>query len=106
MPAIGAIAVITARPGAEDEVADLLYELVTATQAEAGCLLYSLQRGLEEPNVFVTVEKWASPDALQAHLSSPHVATALGRAGELLTEAPRIISFAPTGAGDTAKGTF
>ncbi len=55
MPAIGTTAIITAKPEAASEVESILSELATATQAEAGCILYSLNRGVQDPNVFITV---------------------------------------------------
>jgi quinol monooxygenase YgiN len=106
MPAIGTTAIITAKPEAADEVQSVLAELAQASQAEAGCLMYSLNRGLEEPHVFVTVEKWESTDALHQHLSSPHIAAALSRTGELLAEPPRIIATEPVPVGDSAKNTY
>ena len=54
----------------------------------------------------MTVEKWESLEALQAHLGSPHVAAVMARAGELLAEAPRIIATEPLAAGDPAKNTY
>lgn len=106
MPAIGTTAIITAKPESADEVEAALTELAAATHAEPGCIMYSLNRGLQEPNVFVTVEKWESPEALQAHLGSAHIAAALARTGELLTEAPRIIATASMPVGDAAKNTY
>jgi quinol monooxygenase YgiN len=106
MPAIGTTAIITAKPESADEVEAALVELAAATHAEEGCIMYSLNRGLQEPNVFVTVEKWESPQALQAHLSSPHITAALTRTGELLIEAPRIIATEPMAVGDAAKNTY
>ena len=106
MPAIGTTAIITAKPDAAAEVESVLAEMVEASQAEAGCLLYSLNRGLQEPNVFVTVEKWESLDALQQHLASPHIAAALSRTGELLVEPPRIIPTEPLPVGDATKNAY
>jgi quinol monooxygenase YgiN len=83
-----------------------LAELAEATQAEPGCIVYSLNRGLEQPNVFVTVEKWESADALQAHLHSAHIGAAMSRTGELLTEPPRIIATEPMPIGDPAKNVY
>jgi quinol monooxygenase YgiN len=106
MPAIGTTAIITAKPEAAAEVESILTELAAATQAEAGCIMYSLNRGLEEPHVFVTVEKWESADALQQHLGSPHIAAALSRTGELLAEPPRIIPTEPRPVGDSTKNAY
>lgn len=99
-------AVITGKPGTGDRLAPLLEALAVGTHGETGCLLYSLQRGLENTDQFVTVEKWTSTDALAAHLQSEHVQTALGSAGDLLAGAPMIIPSRPVAVGDPAKRTY
>ena len=96
-------AVITGVPGSGDRLQDMLIELTDGTHAEAGCLLYSLQRALENPDQFVTVEKWTSKQALDEHLTSPHVQAALAGAGEILAGPPMIIATQPVAAGDSAK---
>ena len=106
MPEIGTVAVITAKPEAADQVGAALAELAAATHAEPGCILYSLQRGLQETNVFVTVEKWTSEQALEQHLQSAHVQAVLAQAGDLLAEPPHIIPLGATNAGDPAKNTY
>ena len=106
MAEISTVALITARPGRGDELEGLLRPLAEATHGEDGCLLYSLQRGLQDRDVFVTVEKWASTDHLERHLASPHVAGALAGAGNLLAEAPRIVAAEMLAVGDPAKSAY
>ncbi|MGI8667165.1 MAG: putative quinol monooxygenase [Jatrophihabitans sp.] len=106
MAEISTVAVITAKPGSGPAVEAALRELAVATHAEPDCILYSLQRGLADPNVFVTVEKWVSQEALDAHLASPHVATALGLATEHLGAPLQIIATEPLDAGDIAKRSY
>ena len=106
MAEISTVAVITAQPGRGDELEALLRPLAEATHGEDGCVLYSLQRGLEERDVFVTVEKWESAGHLEQHLASPHVAAALAGAGDILAEPPHIIAAEPLTVGDPAKSTY
>lgn len=106
MSAISTVAVITAKPGSGDEVETILRTLAEATHGEEGCQLYSLQRGLEDSDVFVTVEKWASSADLAAHMASPHIAAALGAAGELLAVPPQIIPATPLTVGASDKNTY
>lgn len=106
MPEISTVAIITAKPEGAEQVAAELTKLADATHAEAGCLHYSLHRGLEDPNTFVTIEKWDSAESLQQHLASDHIAAALGATSELLTVPPQIVPAAPMAVGDPAKGTF
>jgi quinol monooxygenase YgiN len=106
MPALGTTAIIAAKPEAAGAIASILGELAQPTQADAGCLRYSLNGGLHEPHVFVTVEKWESTDALQQHLSSPHIAAEMSRAGQLLAEPPRIIPTEHRPVGEPGKNAY
>lgn len=106
MAEISTVAIITAKPGRGDELEPLLRSLAEATHGEDGCVLYSLQRGIQDRDVFVTVEKWESARHLEQHLTSPHVAGALAGAGDLLAEAPRIVAAEPLTVGDAAKSTY
>jgi quinol monooxygenase YgiN len=99
-------AVITGVPGSGDRLEALLVELAASTHAEAGCLLYSLQRAVENPDQFVTVEKWTGKAALDEHLTSPHVQAALAGAGEILAGPPMIIPTLPVAGGDAAKSRY
>jgi len=99
-------AVITGLPGSGDRLEKMLQELAAGTHAEAGCLLYSLQRAVENPDQFVTVEKWTDKAALDGHLTSPHLQAALAGAGELLAGPPMIIATLPVAAGDAAKTRY
>lgn len=96
-------AVITGVPGSGDRLQEMLVELTAGTHAEAGCLLYSLQRAVGNPDQFVTVEKWTTQQALDEHLTSPHVQAALAGAGEILAGPPMIIATRPVAGGDAAK---
>lgn len=106
MTEISTVAVITAKPGSGPTVEAALRELAAATHGEDECLLYSLQRGLADPDVFVTVEKWKSQAGLDAHLQSPHLQAALAAAGEHLAVAPQIIAAEALDAGEAAKRNY
>jgi quinol monooxygenase YgiN len=43
-----------------------------ATRAEAGCRDFVALRGVEDPDSFVLYERYASREAFEAHLASPH----------------------------------
>ena len=103
---IGTVAVIAGKPGTGDQLEAALRELAAATHGEEGCILYSLQRGVAEPDTFVTVEKWRSQEDLDAHMQSPHIAAALGAATDLLAKEIVIVPTNVLEVGDPAKGTF
>ena len=106
MSEVSTVAVITARPGRGDELEVLLRRLAEGTHAEDGCVLYSLQRGLQDRDVFVTVEKWESSGHLDAHLAGPAVQAALSGAEALLAGAPQIIPAEVLTVGDPAKSAY
>ena len=106
MTEISTVAVITAKPGSADGVGKALRELATATHTEDGCLHYSVHQGVQEPDVFVTIEKWRSQEDLDGHMASPHLQAALAAAGDLMAEPPRIIPARSLGVGADGKGAF
>ena len=106
MSEISTIAIITAKPGSGPDVEQALRQLAAASHAEPGCLLYSLQQGMRDPDVFVTVEKWDSLDSLEAHLASDHLAEALELTRHLLATEPQIIPAQPLAVGEPAKSTY
>jgi quinol monooxygenase YgiN len=81
---IHVIAIITTKPGQRAAVLELFQANVPAVRAEKGCIEYEAtidvapELSFQTPfgaDIFVVVEKWESPAALQAHLAAPHMAT-------------------------------
>ncbi len=79
---IHVLATITIVPGMRDAFLAEFFRLVPLVQGEAGCLEYGptvdvpsglAAQGPIRDNVVTVVEKWASLDALQAHLQAPHM---------------------------------
>jgi quinol monooxygenase YgiN len=95
MANLDVVAVIAAKPGSESVVAQALQSLVGPSRADSGCISYDLFASESVPGVFVTVEKWESQEALDAHLASPALAEALASAGEHLDGAPPIHPLRP-----------
>ncbi|MEP6843431.1 MAG: putative quinol monooxygenase [Pseudolysinimonas sp.] len=89
------VAVLTAKAGSEAVVREALEALVEPTRAEAGNRGYALYSSAADPTVFVTIEEWASQADLDAHLGTPHIATALQAAGDHLAAAPAIHPLIP-----------
>lgn len=86
------VAEINAQPGKEAELRALLNGFVEPTRKEAGCLKYDLHEQIDQPGRFFFLEEWSSPEALAAHLQSPHITAALPRVPDLCTGEPRILS--------------
>ena len=84
------LAYFTAKPGMCNPVVQELRANMPAVHAEEGCIEYipfvdlpafgpsQIQLG---PNTFVVVEKWASPEAIEAHAAAPHMQASAERTG-------------------------
>ena len=92
---VHSFATLVARPDTVEATRDALAALVEPSRAEAGCEHYQLFQSADEPARFQTVERWASPQAVQAHLASAHVQAAFAAAGDLLSAEPVIQTFDP-----------
>lgn len=90
MSDLNVVALLKAKPGSEQIVQDALATLVEPTLAEDGCLAYELHVSAADPATFVTIERWRSQDDLDAHMKTPHIASAFAIAGEHLAAAPEI----------------
>lgn len=86
---------ITARAGGDRQLRAVLQALLGPSRQEAGCVSYELFQNEDDPLEFVTVEQWTDQAAADAHLATPHLATAVALASELLAQAPLIHRFRP-----------
>ena len=80
---IHVIATIEIKPGQRVAFLAQFHRIVPLVKAEAGCLEYGPAidlasgipaQGVFAENVVVVIEKWASLEALHAHLQAPHMA--------------------------------
>lgn len=95
MPDLHVVAVLKAKPGAEDAMQQALTGLVAPTRAEEGCLAYELYESAVEPGTFVTVERWRSQDDLDAHMKTDHIAAAMAAGAEIFGAPPAIHPLKP-----------
>lgn len=72
---ITVVAVVKAKKGQEKIVADAMAACVPASRAEATNIQYVPNRDLDDPQTFVFIERWASRQALQDHMETPHFKT-------------------------------
>lgn len=68
------IAHIEVVPEYLEEVLAIQLEAVKVTQAEPGCLEYSLFQQVDAPNQLTFVETWASEEEFKIHSGSPFLA--------------------------------
>jgi quinol monooxygenase YgiN len=84
-----ALALLSARPGHENDVESELRSLLAATSREDGVRGYSIARDPENRGRFVVYECYADASARAEHFASPHLRAALERLEPaLLAEAP------------------
>ena len=87
---IHVLAIITAKPGLRGQLLALFNANGPAVHAETGCLEYGPVidvPGAESafgPDTFVSVEKWASLEALKAHAVAPHMVAYGAKAKDML----------------------
>ncbi|HDZ5417139.1 TPA: antibiotic biosynthesis monooxygenase [Vibrio harveyi] len=68
------VAEIKAYPDSIDNVTDLLSGLLEPSREEEGCCQYELYLDQKIEGLFMFQEIWASQEALDKHLKSPHIA--------------------------------
>jgi quinol monooxygenase YgiN len=90
---IHVIATVELAAGRRQAFLEEFHRLVPVVRAEDGCIEYGpavdVASGLDRQtpprdNVVIIVEKWASLDALKAHLAAPHMAEYRARVKDLV----------------------
>lgn len=87
------IARVLAKSGQEKELERAWLKAVEASRKEPGCLNYKLHRAVGNPALFVSVEKWVSQEAADAHMGTPHIQELLRLVPALVAAAPEITAF-------------
>ena len=98
------VVLIRARPGRREEVWAALAELVPQVHSEPGCERYALH-AVDGQDAFLTVERWTTAGAAQAHAQSPAVRRYRERIADLV-EPSQIVQLIPAVLGDAAKGSI
>ena len=81
----------TIRADQSDEWLARADEFTQATRNEPGNLFFDWSRSVDDPNQFVLVEAFESPEAGQAHVNSEHFRTAMAWMPDAIAETPEII---------------
>src|SRR3712207_5827907 len=106
MSEVVVIGSFTAEPGKEVEALEAFKGLLAPTHEEAGCILYALHQGADDPRRLAFVHCWASRELLNAHLQSPHVAAVLARLEELFGDSADIVVYDAVPGGETKKSSL
>ncbi|MFH8663028.1 putative quinol monooxygenase [Streptomyces afghaniensis] len=99
------VATMVAKPGQEELVEKTLTAALPKVHAEPGCLRYALHRKAGTSGEFVMIEKWASQEALGAHMKGAtmrEIGIALAQA---LAGPPDMVFLDAVPAGDPDAGT-
>ena len=67
------VAELRIKPGVADKAAAEARKVIAATVKEEGCLHYDFHLSVSDPTKLVAVERWASREALDAHMHTPHL---------------------------------
>jgi len=81
-----------AKPGKEAEVKRELLKMVEPSRKDAGSVQYNLHQATDDPRRFVFYENWASREALDKHLQTPHLVH-FGEVSKELLEESRIVTY-------------
>lgn len=69
---ISIVAKFMVNKGEENNFLEQIIPLIKASQAEAGCIEYALQKHTEKPGTFCLIEKWKDAEAVEIHNKTPH----------------------------------
>ena len=97
---------LVARPEKQAQAEALLSELLAPTHREEGCILYALHRDVDDPHRFVFVERWATRELNEKHLTSDYFQSRLKELPELFSEGPDVTYYEALPGGDVQKGSL
>ncbi len=70
------IAELTAKPGSETALRELMVPFAEGARNEPGCVHYTLMEVTDEPGRFLTYEIWRDKAAIDAHMVTPQIKAA------------------------------
>lgn len=79
--------VIDVDPARRDDFIALAQRCMAPTRDEPGCERYVFSADIDDPGRFHVSEQWASPEAVDEHMKSPHLAEFMGSLGGIVTGA-------------------
>jgi quinol monooxygenase YgiN len=104
MPEVVVVVLSRAAPGRVEDGLAAFAELAAVTHTEKGCLAFTLHREPADPDRIVLVERWATREALDAHLETPHLLAFRRGSQDIWAEPAAVLVLDPVSAGDPAKG--
>ena len=89
----------TVRTAERDNWLPAVEDFTLATRQEPGNVFFDWSCSVENPDQFVLLEAFASPEAGAAHVRSAHFAAAMETMADLVAEVPEIINVEVPGEG-------
>jgi quinol monooxygenase YgiN len=71
----------------------VLGELARTCREQPGNQRFEVHQQVDDPGRVITLERWDSVAAADAHMASAHVGVALGKLGPLLAAPPAIVRY-------------
>ena len=68
--AVRLVVTLMAKPGMRDAYASALQGTIEITHGESGCEQYELFHSREDPDKLVLLERWTTPEHLDAHMEA------------------------------------
>jgi quinol monooxygenase YgiN len=81
----------TIRPDKAEDWISLVDDFTQATRGEEGNVFFEWSRSVDNPNQFVLVEAFESPEAGGVHVNTDHFKTAMAWMPDVVAENPQII---------------
>ena len=106
MSEVVVVVLARAKPGRVEEGVAAFGSVAGPTHAEEGCIAFALHRAASDPDLLVLVERWASREALDAHLASEHLARFRTEGADLWAEPFQVVVTTPEPVGDPSKGSL
>lgn len=98
------VATMVAKPGQEELVEKTLTAAAPKVHAEPGCLRYALHRKAGTTGEFTMIEKWASQEALGAHMKGAAMREVGAALAHALAGPPDMVFLDAISAGDPVTG--
>lgn len=87
------VAELTAIQAKEEALGSALRALLEPTHKEEGSIMYDLYRSTDQSGLYIIFAKWASQEALDKHLASPHIAEFRKVSEDLMSKPAKIVTY-------------
>ena len=90
-PRVTVTVTLTAKPGMEARLEQVLTGLIIPSRGEDGCLNYSMHRCLDHPGEFMLYMNWRDEAAFNRHVASPWVHEFDAQLADMLLQEPYVM---------------